>query len=421
MLSKSLFHRDFSLMVLGQIISLFGNSILRFALSLYVLDLTGSATVFGTILAVSMIPTVLLSPVGGVFADRVNRRNIMVCLDYATFVLISVFLLTLGVGNILLHIGVVLVLLQVIQACYQPSVQASIPVLAPAERLVQANGIVAQVNALANLLGPIAGGLAYGMFGLKPILVTSLVCFFASATMELFIRIPFKREDRSGGALKGAVSDLKEAVGFLTKQKPALFQLLLVVAGLNFFLSAMVTVGLPYIIKITLGLSSQQYGFAEAAMGVGSILGGIFAGVCAKRVIFKNVYLFLIGAAGCILPVGLSLTVVSQPLVSYAVILIFVMACMAFAALFTIFAQTAAQRMTPNHLLGKVSSFIAVIAMCVFPLGQAVFGVLFDLFHSHVFVVVLGAGVASALIAVLSRPSLRKLNEAQPQVDQAAS
>ena len=81
---KKLFHRNFCLMIIGQIISLFGNAILRFALSMYVLDLTGSAAAFGTILAVSMIPTVLLSPVGGIIADRINRRNIMVALDFTT-------------------------------------------------------------------------------------------------------------------------------------------------------------------------------------------------------------------------------------------------------------------------------------------------------------------------------------------------
>ena len=62
MRSDRLFSRDFTLMVAGQIISLFGNAILRFALSLYVLDTTGSAAAFGGILAVSMVPTILCSP-----------------------------------------------------------------------------------------------------------------------------------------------------------------------------------------------------------------------------------------------------------------------------------------------------------------------------------------------------------------------
>lgn len=77
MRSDRLFSRDFTLMVAGQIISLFGNAILRFALSLYVLDTTGSAAVFGGILAVSMVPTILCSPLGGVLADRVPRQRIM--------------------------------------------------------------------------------------------------------------------------------------------------------------------------------------------------------------------------------------------------------------------------------------------------------------------------------------------------------
>ena len=83
-MNSRLFQRDFSIMILGQIISLFGNSILRFSLSLYVLDVTGSAAVFGTILAVSMIPTLVLSPFGGVLADRLPKQKIMAILDFVT-------------------------------------------------------------------------------------------------------------------------------------------------------------------------------------------------------------------------------------------------------------------------------------------------------------------------------------------------
>ena len=71
-------NKNFTLLVIGQIISLFGNAMLRFSLSLYVLDTTGSASAFATILAISMIPTILLSPVGGVLADRMSRRHITI-------------------------------------------------------------------------------------------------------------------------------------------------------------------------------------------------------------------------------------------------------------------------------------------------------------------------------------------------------
>ena len=73
--ASRLFTRDFTLMTVGQIISLFGNAILRFALSLHVLALTGSAAVFGGILALSMVPTALLSPLGGILVDALFARS----------------------------------------------------------------------------------------------------------------------------------------------------------------------------------------------------------------------------------------------------------------------------------------------------------------------------------------------------------
>ena len=189
-MNSRLFQRDFSIMILGQIISLFGNSILRFSLSLYVLDVTGSAAVFGTILAVSMIPTLVLSPFGGVLADRLPKQKIMAILDFVTAGMIVSYDVIFGSIGSLAAVAVFMILLTLIQAFYQPAVQASIPLLAAREHLMAANGIVMQVQALAGLLGPILAGMLYGIGGVKPILAASAVCFFLSAVMELFLRIP---------------------------------------------------------------------------------------------------------------------------------------------------------------------------------------------------------------------------------------
>lgn len=187
-MNSRLFQRDFTIMILGQIISLFGNAILRFSLSLYVLEVTGSAAVFGTILAVSMIPTVLLSPFGGVLADRLPKQKIMTILDFVTAGLIVFYDAVYGSAGNLAAVTIFMILLTLIQAFYQPSVQASIPLLASQEQLMAANGIVMQVQALAGLLGPILAGMLYGIGGVKPILAASAVCFFLSAVMELFLR-----------------------------------------------------------------------------------------------------------------------------------------------------------------------------------------------------------------------------------------
>lgn len=77
-LQSSLRSANFILLVLGQGISLFGNTMLRFAMSMWVLDETASSTTFATVLAISVIPTILISPFGGVMADRVSKRAMMV-------------------------------------------------------------------------------------------------------------------------------------------------------------------------------------------------------------------------------------------------------------------------------------------------------------------------------------------------------
>ena len=133
--ASRLFTRDFTLMTVGQIISLFGNAILRFALSLHVLALTGSAAVFGGILALSMVPTALLSPLGGILADRLPRARIMVILDFSTCACILLFDALFARSGNLAAVTLFMVLLSLIQAVYQPSVQASVPTLVAEERL----------------------------------------------------------------------------------------------------------------------------------------------------------------------------------------------------------------------------------------------------------------------------------------------
>ena len=406
-MNSRLFQRDFTIMILGQIISLFGNAILRFSLSLYVLEVTGSAAVFGTILAVSMIPTVLLSPFGGVLADRLPKQKIMTILDFVTAGLIVFYDAVYGSAGNLAAVTIFMILVTLIQAFYQPSVQASIPLLASQEQLMAANGIVMQVQALAGLLGPILAGMLYGIGGVKPILAASAVCFFLSAVMELFLRIPHEKREADGSPVRMALLDLKGAVTYLIRENTCLFKLLIVVAGINLFLSALFIIGLPYLVNIYLGMSAQAYGFAEAAMGMGSILGGLVSGLAGKKMPFKHSHYFLLGTPLLLIPVIPILLFQAPGKMIYAVLLFSVMIGMGFAALFTIAAQTFIQKSTPVHMLGKVGAFVSTICVCALPIGQAMYGGLFELFSGSPWVVVLVGTVISMMLAYAAKRTLR--------------
>ncbi len=186
-MNTKLFSKDFTLVVIGQIISLFGNAVIRFALPLYLLNDTGSSALYGTVTACAFIPAILLSPIGGIVADRVNKRNIMVALDFFTAIVILAFSMLMGRVNIILLMTVTLMLLYGIAGAYQPSVQASVPALVSTEYFMEANSVINIIGSFSALLGPVLGGMLYSAYGLGPVLWVCMVCFLLSAVMEIFI------------------------------------------------------------------------------------------------------------------------------------------------------------------------------------------------------------------------------------------
>lgn len=145
-MEQKLISKDFMLVVIGQIISLFGNAAIRFALPLYLLNQTGSSVLYGTVTACALIPAILLSPIGGIVADRVNKRNVMVVLDFFTAAVILVFSLLMDGVNLVVLLTITMMLLYGIAGAYQPSVQASIPALVSPEHFVAANSIINMIS-----------------------------------------------------------------------------------------------------------------------------------------------------------------------------------------------------------------------------------------------------------------------------------
>lgn len=410
-MSQKLFNRDFTLVAIGQLISLFGNAILRFALALYVLDATGSAAVFGSVTAIAVIPTILLSPFGGILSDRVNRRNIMVSLDFATAALALGLGLLLSEENAVALITAALLLLSVIQACYTPSVNSSVPLLQAEENLVKANAVVSQVSMLANLIGPVLGGVLYGFFGAMPIILVSGVCFFLSAVLELFIHIPFQPLDAKTGILQIVKDDLRESIRFMTREQPDILRITLMIAVYSLFVVSTITVGLPYMVRTVLGLSSQLYGAAEGLMAAAGIAGGIASGFLAGRLKTGRLYWLLVLSGAALVPVGAAFLLDCGPMTCYIVITICIMAMQLLIALFSIFMLSLAQSRTPSHLLGKMTAYIMTLTMCAQPVGQALYGVLFDRFAGSLYLPLIATALIAAAIGLASRGLFARLEQ----------
>lgn len=403
-----LFRRDFTLVVVGQIISLFGSAILRFALPLYLLRQTGSPALFGAVGAAAFVPAVLCAPLGGVVADRVNKRNIMVLLDFSTAGLILAFTLLLGRAPLVPLMAACLMLLYGIAGAYQPAVQASIPLLARPEQLTSANAVINMVSTLSGLLGPVVGGVLFGAFGIRPILFVGILCFFLSAVMELFIRIPHRPRAAAGNVLSTVRQDLKESWRFVRRERPVFLSVMLVLALFNLVLSAALVVGIPVTVVQVLNMSDSLLGITQGAMGLGGLFGGILTACLGARLSLRRGNLVLLAASLTAAVMGLALLPGVPPALGWWAVTAMSFAIMVLSTMLVVVLSAAVQGQTPPELLGKVMAFIMAVSNCAAPVGQAVYGALFE--RCPAWAVLLGAAGAAALTAAYSRRVFRELD-----------
>lgn len=409
-MNTKLFKKDFTLVVIGQIISLFGNAILRFALPLYLLKETGSSTLFGVVTACSFIPMVILSLVGGIMADRVNKRNIMVILDFSTAALITIFYLLLGRAPTVPLFIVFLMILYGISGAYQPSVQAAIPALVDADRLMEGNAVINQVNTLSGLLGPVIGGMIYNVWGIKPILTVSIVCFVFSAAMEIFIKIPHKKQLIEKGVFTIAKEDLKVSFKYIRKDKPILFSIVLIISAFNLVLSASMVIGFPVIIVQILNMSDLLLGISQGILALGGLAGGVISALLANKLKINKSYYLLAICAFTSAIMGLSLIPNVNTILPYIVITVMGFFAMLFSTLLSVQMFTMVQRETPYNLIGKVMAALMAVSMSAHPIGQAMYGALFDIFSENSWIVLIGASVAGIMIAIYSKRVFNKID-----------
>ena len=413
MKKEKLFTRNFTLLILGQVSSLTGNYTLKFALSMYVLEQTGSASIFAGMLSAALLPTVLLSPFGGILADRANRKHIMVALDALSGLSVLAAGLLLPLGRELWVIGALLVLLSVLAAFESPTVQACVPQMVSPQNLVQGNAVVSQVSAVTSLATPFLGSLFYTAFGIGPVFAAAGVCFWLTALLECMIHLEHQKPPRTAGIGAIVREDLAVSAHFLRREQPDILKLLLLAALAGMFVSGTAVVGFPYLVRTVLGLSATYYGAAESAMGAAAILGSLCAGLLGKKLRVRDLAAIFLSFGLSLFPIGFSFLLPVGTMARYGVLLFFFCVCQLGVCIFSTYAITLIQQRTPEQLMGKVMSCVFTLSMCAQPVGQMVYGALFDCFSDSVYWVLIPTGVLICLIAVASRGFLKRMEAAE--------
>ena len=366
--------------VLGQIISLFGNAALRFVLPLILLRQTGSAAVYGAATALALLPALAGTLAGGVLADRCRKARLMVVLDLAAAGLAWGAAASADDLPTVLWAPAALCALYALQGLYQPVVRASLPLLLAGDRLVQGTAVIQLVDTLDELLGPL--------------LVLCGACFAASALLEWQIRIPGDRPQPRTQRKPDFAADLRESLTYLYHSRPELLRLAGIMALVNLVEIPAVVVGIPVVIVQYLGQSDVVLGAVQAVLSVGGLAGGALAGRSRHPLSDRQALGLLLGIAGLCAAMGVVLWV--PPLACGGVALCG-FGVMAAAMRFNVWFFARLQTVLPQAQLGRVTGCTMVLASLTQPVGQAVYGVLFDVFSACPAGVLLGAGAVSAV------------------------
>ncbi|MBU5308338.1 MFS transporter [Clostridioides mangenotii] len=384
-------NKNFIIIVIGQVISIFGNAIQRFSMALYLLEFTGSTAVFANILAISTIPYIIFAPIAGRLSDNMNRKKIMVYLDLLCSVIIGgyAFILLNGRDHELI-VATVMFILSICATLYGPAVVSSIPQIVDEDKLTTANGIINQVGSVVNFLGPILAGILYGLLGIKLIVVINAISFLISAIMELFLDIPdvVKREQvksndkeklLSIGFVRKSFVDMKNSFVYLKNEKKIVLGIIASYALCNIFSVPILSIVTPYFINILLGLPSHVYGIVEGICVLGMILGGAWISIKPNMFSMKKVhYTYFPMIAG----VMLMSTLGFLKLNNYALAGIFAfsgMVIMLSLALSNVLTLTFIQKEVPADMLGRVSAFSTAVATISVAPGQILYGQVIDM------------------------------------------
>lgn len=400
--------RTFALILLAQFCSLLGQEVLQFVLPLYLLDVTGSGTRFGLAIACGFVPYTLLSPIGGVLADRTRKRGIMMGVNAALVAVLLVFLALKDTGDPFALVVFATMASFVAQALYQPSIQSTVPFVLAAPDVPRGVALVSQIGSLTTLSGPVVGAAVYGAVGLVPAVLVSLAAFAVSgAVVALAVRFPCEPASWEGGALAMVRDDLAEAVRYL-RDKPLLLGGMATATFVNVSAGALISVGTVYVVTITLGLPAAYASFAQMAMGAGSLVGHSLLAIAPRRFSLRRSVPYVGGIAAAM---GVAAWVLS-PAASMAPMAVFLVltASYAFATmsggLMGSCMLAELQAGAPSALVGKLIALFMTLVNCATPLGQAVFGVLFDVLPA--WTIALATALELAVVAGAWRRFLRR-------------
>ena len=368
-------------------------SALCFACPLYLLDRSGSSTLYGVVAAIAFIPGVLATPAGGVLADREGHRSVLAALGIVLMVAAMLFIPMKCSLPLAAVVAVMLCVQYAVQSILKPILQIETLRIAGKEKVERATALVSQTTMASNILGPVVGTAVYGCFGIDALCAIAAVAFAMSSLLfwaALKQNVP-SEVTGDGSTRMACQGDFLSAIRYLL-QNTSLLAVILFAAVLNLALVGL-TIGAPVIVTRHLGMQSSCVGIIEAAMGLGGLAGSGLVGVWPHRFSFNGICRYVAMICFGVVPIIVTLPI-GVDVIVFAALAAGSAWVMVWASIASVEIIACVQRAAPTELCGKVLSVVYMVLSCATPIGQLVYGVAYDRWAP--------AFVFAAMLAVLT-------------------
>lgn len=403
--------RDVTIFLSGQTVSLFGSMLVQYAVMWHLTLETKSGTVMALAAIFGFLPQAIVSIFGGVWADRLNRKYLIIGADAAIALsTLALALLMLGGLSDLWLIYLTLAIRSVGAGIQMPAVSALIPQITPSDKLMRVNSINGSIQSAMALLAPAAAGAIYASFSLVSIFFIDVVTAIIGISLVASLAIPTIR--RAKDAHMGYFDDMVEGVRYIAHH--AFVRWVLVLYGIVFLLIVAPSYLTPLMMARTFGAEVWKLTVTELAFSVGMVLGGVVIAVWGGT---KNRVTMIVASSVIFGVIAIALGLSTNLWVFFAFMLLIGLV----VPFFSTPSWTLLQETVEPEKQGRVFGFVGIVMAVAMPLGMVIFGPLADHFSVESLLIASGLILFVVIAIAVLVPAGRRAMTAAGVASRAAS
>lgn len=393
--------KNLVLFLIGKVTAVLGSSIYAFAIGLYILAETGSSLNFAFTLVLSMLPRILLAPVAGTLSDRWNRKKMIIISDFLCALWLGAILVVFTfVYNEIWVLYIATAGLSTLNTFYSAAVNSSIYNMVGPDSLQKAMSLNQAAISLSAILGPVLGGVFFGIFPITVFMLLNIGAFTISGVASTLIQYDLFARKKEAESANSLTRDFKEGIRYVKKQ-PFIFHLIIVSIWLNFWF-AVFPVAMPYLVLTIRGMTSIQLGIIEGAFSVGfMVLALIFSArkeierkersIIGGTIVLSSGILMM-GLPGIPGMAGIS----NEIMFVYLVVMVLILSSSIMFINMPI--MVLLQKSTPDEYRGRVMSLLETGSSAMMPLGFIIFGALLERVPVWILLAFCGLSILSLML-----------------------